>query len=224
MKLIKSSILFLFFIFTAISPVSAEVLVAPSFFSGTAVLSDHGITPTLTWSITQTGNTYSYLYTFSDAAPLLNAIFQVGSAVTASEIQNANHAFVGPQTFTRGTDFKQGLPGPIFGIAFEGVRNTTITYSFTSTQAPTWGNFYGTSIAGGCQINGPCPVFDFAFNSQFSNTPLEGQSSYNGWVPVPGSLAAPEPSAWLILGSNLLILSLLVAFKKRRNEICRTRV
>lgn len=193
------------FALTAFNLSAAEVGVPSpttgSYTNGTGMTSSPGgYTPTLTWNITRSGDVFTYIYTLSDPTEFTNGfVLQVGSAVVASEIVGANHTFTAPATITfNKLNYLQGLPASVFGIQFTGLNNKNLTFSFTTKQAPIWGNVYA-----GAEITTRLgTTVDWTYNSLYTTSPTDGRISYVGWVPVPGSITVPEPGILLLLGST----------------------
>jgi|688.fasta_scaffold70304_3 hypothetical protein len=178
----------------------------------------NGGTDSVTWTLSQSGNTFTYVYNLSMTnvlAAINTVVLSTGSAVTSSEL-SANLGFAGPETITTATDpFLKDLPASTFGILFSGgVTKITIT----TNQAPIWGNiFFSGQIRQTCGKNGCPPVqYASAYNNGFTTQPpiLGGAD----WLPVPGSLTAPEPSTYLLLGSALVIPFFLRRFKTTKES------
>lgn len=188
--------------------------------TGVNLTTVNGGTDSVTWTLSQSGNTYTYIYNLSmtNVLAAINTVaLSMGSAVTASEL-SSSVTFSGPETITTATDASlQHLPASIFGILFL-VGNQPLTITITTNQAPIWGNiFFGGHIRQTCGVNGcPPPAYADAWNSGFTTQPpILGGSD---WLPVPGSLTAPEPSTYLLLGSALVIPFFLRRLKLQKNQ------
>lgn len=213
-KLSKAFLLSVLFLFPAfiLADVSVPYPATGSAAPGNGVFSNN-LDVTLSWNITKTGNIFSYIYNINapDKVELTSFILQTGSNVIPSDITNSSLAFNGPQTNNPSTT-NPGLPASIFGIALNANPKAPFTYSFNTTLAPIWGNFYAARC-NGANCNNP----RWAYNTNFTTPPTAGSSSYVGWVPVPGNLSVPEPSTVLIIGSIIVGATLAgVFFRKRK--------
>jgi len=103
-----------------------------------------------------------------------------------------------------------GLPSAILS----GFKTAAGDITFTSFNAPVWGDFYAKDgNAGG--IDNPV----YAYNAMFGVTPTSGDSPFDGWIARPdskgGGFVPVPPTAWL-LGSGLVGLLLLGRRRKTR--------
>jgi len=114
------------------------------------------------------------------------------------------------------------MPGNLFGFKWEAPDNTewtTMTFSFTSTRAPAWGDFFAKSANGG--NNG---VGTYAYNSGFGTFPFPTNGVYGAWIVRPngetvitGDIpAVPEPATWLIFSGLAICFGVNVWRKKKQ--------
>lgn len=143
---------------------AADVYLTPDQYSGSSSTTSGGVTGKDTyssfqiqWSITapsQNGTQYyHYVYTLTDSSgnalkhPQNNFLLEVSTAITSSNgtISNISPGLVesGPRTYT--TANFSTLPGSIYAIDLSTPSNPAGMYSFDSTKAPVWGDFYAQS-------------------------------------------------------------------------------
>jgi hypothetical protein len=163
----------------------------------------------ITWNVTRVSGGFDYIYSISNASGGTlstqgnNFILQMATNITTanytSVITSSNSTILngGPQTYT-------GNSETIYGIDFS-ISGTNPTISFFSDRAPIYGNF-GASTSSGTP---------YAYNSGINTTPLSSSTNYAIWVPIPGSVVIPEPSALLLLSSSIVFV---IFFRNRRSE------
>jgi hypothetical protein len=162
------------------------------------------------WDISSNGDgTWSYHYDLTkpfDASLRKDVsyfILQVSDNFTSRDISGG---WV-PGWYQGGNPSSPGIPGPIWGIKVE--LNDNNSFSFDSTRAPMWGDFYakgGTSESG--------TVWNDVYNSDFGvpvsnpndydQTPVDGQQRPLYKVLVPDTI--PEPPTMIVLGLGSVLL------------------
>jgi hypothetical protein len=198
----------------------------------------------LTWSINYDASRdfdWCYSYTISGIGAnnpdlskgLSHWLMQVSDGVTQSAFSltpNLNNADgpvgqEGPKTYAPSDpgNSNPSLPGAIFAIKFPGDSSDAAdTYTFYSTQAPVWGDFYAKDGRTGTGQN---QVDVLAYNKGFGDTtPTAGEHSladFGAWIarpngtdvppppPPPDDGEVPEP-ATLAMWSGLAALGLIV--------------
>lgn len=83
------------------------------------------------------------------------------------------------------------MPHSFYGVKFDELNVYIVSFSFTSTQAPVWGNFY--SKDGTVKDN---PVVAW-------NTGL-GDPDNGVFIPRPDGIPVPEPGILLLLGIGMM--------------------
>lgn len=191
------------------NPVDAGILV-----SGTDLTSSrdvgNGVTATSGWetndftiswdiSFNSTTSLWDYEYTFSNAVisgvggNVSHWIFEVSPEFTSSDISDASFKVEGPGTTSSPSSGNPFLPGDIFGIKAD---TEASVYTFSSTKAPIWGDFYGKDG----KTDG---VFNAAWNTGFGTDPLGTTTDFTNWVATPDTVlglppVVPEPASLAI--------------------------
>lgn len=206
MNKVLSLLLFLFMF--EFSSACAQVSLTPSQYSGDTTTTSGGVTGShsfdnleISWSITtpsQNGTQYyHYVYNITTTSGQALSpsqtyfLLQVSSAITSGNgaILNISPGLneSGPQTYTTSFGSFSNLPGSIYAIDLSTPSNPSSSYSFNSTSAPVWGNFYVQASNN----------HDWAYNTGFNSTPpMSG--SYADWIATPGT-PSPEPKTLLTL-------------------------
>lgn len=96
------------------------------------------------------------------------------------------------------------MPASMQGIKFDGAETTTLSFSFETTRAPVWGDFYAKD---GTDAHGTIDVT--AWNTGFlasdpSDGPADGSINNHILRPDTTQTLVPEPSMLLLLGAGLL--------------------
>lgn len=180
----------------------------------------------VSWTVTETTpGIWNYDYSASAGRTFTHFLLETSSTFTAANMWNATGGFSGAtiDTFTS-TNYgasDSGLIGPMYGVRFNNMTQSSVNLSFTSNRAPVWGDFYTADGQG-----------HYAWNSGFTNPnsdpgdavlPSNGAySDANGYyllVPdttnSPGGSSTPEPGS---IGLGLCALGLAVGTLRRRKR------
>jgi hypothetical protein len=194
------------------------------------------------WIITFNGGTiqwtYQYTFTSDDGTGMTpNAshwIFEVSENFTSNDISDANFPTVGPQTFLADPDApnstspgankgKPNLPANIFGIKADSGSDEVAdaTFSFTSTRAPVWGDFYAKD-------GKHTGIVVTAWNTGIGTDPTAVTTDFTPWIPTPGTLPVlpsnipqviPEPTAAVVWGLGVFMCFCATVIQHRRRRL-----
>ena len=161
------------------------------------------------WSISEGGLGYIYTYSLTSdgSTPLVGGpshlILEVSQEAPNALYRVGTDTYLTPQIWGSAPS-NPGIPDDVYGIKLD---FGATTYSFTSTQAPMWGDFYSKDgEAGGLGQN-------YAYNSGFGQPPRD---PYGGWIRVPDTTSVPEPGTALLLGTGLVMMAGLGRRKHRK--------
>jgi hypothetical protein len=164
----------------------------------------------LSWDISLDNNIFHYVYTVTDTKggdldkDLSHLILQFSDSFTSSDYLDANGNPVPGIVLTNYSSTTQGgsnpnMPGVLYGVKYAG-DGGQLTIDFYTQRAPVWGSFYAKSG----KTDGVDVV---AWNTGFTSTstgPGVGVTDFTPWIARPdSSLAIPEPTTMLLMGSSL---------------------
>lgn len=170
---------------------------------------------TINWEISQNADySWDYRYWFRNFAggvpskAISHMVLAISPDATLRDFWEAN----GPleiQTWSGADPSNPGMPGELYGLKID---ISDDEYSFTSSKAPVWGDFYIKD--GTLDMN---PVY--AYNTTFGqDDPLDPPSngSLNYKILRPDSITMiPEPSTLLLFGSALALAGGVRRFRRK---------
>lgn len=180
----------------------------------------------LSWNISQSGNLFTYAYTWSKLDGSLlggtpsHMLLEVSPTYTAANTFSsaANAPVDAPTTFvpqgSHGSD--PFLPAAMFGIKFE---YTADSYTLVTDRAPVWGDIYTKDGTSGSVGTGNDKPTNAAWNTGFGMDPTHASVDFTAWVPTPDTLTiVPLPSAaWAGTALMLSVLGISRVMSCRRS-------
>ena len=157
----------------------------------------------ISWDVSYDGSVWNYAYAITDDPTgqlnpeLSHVIIEISPSVTSLDgvIFDANFAQAELALYEPGQPSNPNLPGDLYGFKVDGHHVLT----FSSTQAPVWGDFYAKD--GRPQGD----VWATAWNTGFGSDAVSGDDPFSGWIPTPdttggnGGDPIPEPATMALL-------------------------
>ncbi len=188
----------------------------------------------ISWEITkQNDGSWCYDYTLSNASDdnlaksPSHLILEISDNATSDDFwgfqwNGTNTSDWGINTYSGSDPSNPGMPGSLYGVKINSSGDSDIqTYSFCSTKAPTWGNFYSKDGKYNQE-----PVY--AYNTDYLD-PNPTAPAQNGLLmdatgapinkilrPDTRSDIVPEPTSMLLFGCGMLGLGLIR--RRRKSE------
>jgi len=164
---------------------------------------------TISWNINYDSGVWNYSYTFNNVSggvpnpDMSHLILEVSPIITEANLSSYLWDFkvneeitgfdvLGPKEWESGNE-NPYIPGVIYGIKFDDLEDGSYLFTFKSTQAPIWGDFYTKDG----QQSG---TWATAWNTGFGTDPTLGTTDFTKWIPTPDTLQVPEPGILILLG------------------------
>ena len=154
------------------------------------------------WSITQSGNEWTYIYTLDVNDPAVSHfLLEVTEDDEVFNILTGSDPTEGPKEWTKSGN--QDLPNPLYGLKFD-FGDDSVTYTLVTNSSPVYGVF---SAKGGQQLGYSNALYYAGYKTNESLTVTD-------FIVRPDSVATPipEPTALLLVASGLISLA---GFRRR---------
>ncbi|OPY66803.1 MAG: hypothetical protein A4E63_02434 [Syntrophorhabdus sp. PtaU1.Bin050] len=187
-------------------------------YDGVVATGDWSNGISISWKIiapNSNSDLWSYTYTVDPVGKkdVGFSIFETGTTATSADfVFPKGYDVEGPKLWKEGGSSTDYMPADIYGIKFDFGGKNSATYSFQSTLAPVWGDFYSRDGKSG-------GITNTAFNVGFGHDPFS-QYYTTPWIPTPGArTGVPEPSTAVLLILSMIGFGALKMEKQRLNKI-----
>lgn len=138
----------------------------------------------LTYTVSKSGDVWTYLYEFDVVSKdLSNIIFQVSDNFTVDNVLAGTSSGWSLDSWSDQGNSSPGIPSALFGLKFEGGFALENMITIVTDRQPMWGDFYAKD---GVDKNSVPPDV-YAYNSAFGQA-----TTANYWEPVFGKILVPD--------------------------------
>lgn len=171
----------------------------------------------LSWSVSESGSLWTYLYHLVVSKNISHTLFQTSDTFTEANVKDGTTSGWLLDSWGDEGNSNVGIPGNLYGIKFAG-GSTDQYFTIVSDRTPMWGSWYARDGKDG---GGPNSVDVFAYNVNFgstSNASIYGTAPF-GFVLVPDTTSTfqvSEPASMALLGLGFAFMGGLSRYRDKR--------